>query len=89
MDAGTQELIETHMAVGGVVLRVYDRPNGGAVINMTGANGRDLERSDVDELRVQLTRYGYKEVTSWIAAEGASWLNDGVQSVSVEVVPSG
>jgi hypothetical protein len=54
------------------------------VINV-GACGRDLTRTDVDAVRAALTEAGYSEVKSWIAAEGMSWLSDGVRTVSFKV----
>ena len=50
-----------------------------------GAERRRLEREDVDALRAALTEAGYREVESWIATEGMSWLSSGIQTVSMRI----
>lgn len=54
------------------------------VVNISG-DGRDLTREDVERLRAVLAEAGLEEVKSWIATEGASWLSNGIQSVSIRV----
>jgi len=65
----------------GTVLRCWERSR---VINI-GGQGRALEPADVEALRAALDEAGYEEVKSWIASEGASWLSDGIQTVSIEI----
>lgn len=59
----------------------------GHILNI-GAKGRDLTRADVDAARELLTSAGFIEAESWIATEGASWLTDGIKSVSLRVEPA-
>jgi hypothetical protein len=54
------------------------------VMNIVG-DGRELAKADVDALRAALDEAGYRELESWVAREGASWLSDGIPSVSIRI----
>ena len=42
-----------------------------------------LTQEDVTLVRARLAEAGFTEAESWTAAEGMSWLSDGIQSVSI------
>jgi hypothetical protein len=79
-----QERLETNLTCAGMVVRVFDR-DGGAVIDVAGANGRGLTPADVVDVRSQIAQAGYEEVRAWVATEGMSWLSDGQKSLSFQV----
>lgn len=49
------------------------------------ARGRALKGDDVQAVRDALTVVGYKEIESWVAREGMSWLSGGLVSVSMKI----
>lgn len=63
---------------------VSARELGDGVINVR-PSGRDVEPADITALRAVLVAHEAREVKSWIATEGASWLSDGIKSVSLLV----
>lgn len=67
---------------------LYIRVLGDDVVNFR-AEGRDTTNADLDVVRAALTDAGFAEVESWIATEGASWLSDGIRSVSIKVRRTG
>ena len=66
---------------GDLTVRTFENTG---VVNV-GVTGRDLARADVERVRAALGAAGFEEVESWIATEGASWLSDGIQTVSFKV----
>lgn len=48
-----------------------------SVINLAPRD-RELTRDDVDTVRAAIARIGMREVESWLARQGVSWLSDGV-----------
>lgn len=61
------------------VTDVYMRAYDGRIINID-ARTRELTLADVEAFREALTAAGYVEVSSWIPAQGVSWLSSGVSS---------
>jgi hypothetical protein len=55
------------------------------VYNVTTDGVRPLTDADLTALRAALAAAGLAEVRSWLATEGASWLTDGIPSVSIRV----
>lgn len=49
---------------------------------------RTLTRDDIDTVRIALAVAGLREAESWIATQGASWLSNGVESVSIKTAPA-
>lgn len=58
------------------------------VVNLA-PHSRSLVKSDVDTLRIAFADLGLAVVDEWLATQGASWLSDGVTSVSFQVEEDG
>jgi hypothetical protein len=82
----TDTLPNIHEAAPGLYVRVMREAEDGlpGVVNFR-AERRNTTRADVDAVRATLTAAGFTEVDSWVATEGASWLSDGIDSVSIRV----
>lgn len=82
-----QKTLETNLTCAGMVVCVMEPLGGapGAIVNVAGADGRELTPEDIADVRSQIAYVDCKEVRSWVATEGMSWLSDGMQSVSFEV----
>ena len=50
---------------------------GDDVVNVQ-TTGREMTNADLDAVRAALDATGLREVESWVAAQGVSWLNHGM-----------
>ena len=85
---GLKELIESERAGSMMIgtVRVVRFDNG--VLNLMNTD-QSLTQIELDSVRSELKAAGYRESESWIASQGASWLNSGLfAGVSMRVVPS-
>lgn len=78
---GTDELVvaiterRSAHVLDGLYLHVFSD----SVINIDG-RARDLERADVELVRLAISDAGYTEVESWLPMVGVSWLSGGLSA---------